>query len=107
MNEIESFYKIALAILTLIVTIGGATAVITKWISPFKNLKKEVADLRSDLNTLRTHQNGDHNELKKIEIGTEKICKCVLAITDHELTGNSIENLRTAKNEMQEYLITK
>ena len=107
MTEIETFYKVGLAILSLIITIGGATAVITKWLTPYKNLKKEVADLKADLEKLKQYQTGDHNELKKIEIGTEKICKCVLAITDHELTGNSVDNLRNAKNEMQEYLITK
>lgn len=107
MNDLEIFYKVALGILSAIVVIGGATTVITKWTSPFKALKKEVADIRGELNTLKRYQSGDHKELEKIEVGTEKICKCVLAITDHELTGNSIDKLRKAKDEMQDFLIQK
>lgn len=107
MQELEIFYKVGLAILSAIVIIGGATAVITKWTTPFKNLKKEVASIREELTTLQRYQKGDHNELEKIELGTEKICKCVLAITDHELTGNSVDKLRQAKDEMQNFLIEK
>lgn len=107
MENLETFYKVALSIFSAIVVIGGATAVIAKWTTPFKKLKKEVSDLRVELNTLKRYQNGDHKELEKIELGTEKICKCVLAITDHELTGNSIDKLRKAKDEMQDFLIEK
>lgn len=107
MENLEIFYKVAIGILSAIVVIGGATTVITKWTSPFKTLKKDVADLKTELEQLKRYQNGDHKELEKIEIGTEKICKCVLAITDHELTGNSIDKLRKAKDEMQDFLIEK
>lgn len=80
--------------------IGAAAAVLAKVFAPFKNLEKRVS-------ALETKQNGDHEELKKVETGIEKICKCTLAITDHELTGNSVDKLRAAKDEMQDYLIAK
>ena len=107
MENLETFYRVALGILSFIVVIGGATAVIAKWTTPFKKLKKEFADMRLELDTLKRYQTGDHKELEKIELGTEKICKCVLAITDHELTGNSVDKLRKAKDEMQDFLIEK
>lgn len=83
-----------------IITIGGAIAIITKIFAPFADLKKRVAALESKFE-------GDHRELEKVEVGIEKICKCTLAITDHELTGNSVDKLREAKDEMQDYLIQK
>lgn len=83
-----------------IITIGGAITIITKFFAPFSDLKKRVAALESKFE-------GDHQELGKLEIGIEKICKCTLAITDHELTGNSVDKLREAKDEMQDYLIQK
>ena len=103
-------------ILGAIITIGGATAVISRWIKPYKDLKKTVADkadkteleeMKKELELLKGYQNTDHKELNTIEKGVEKICKCVLAITDHELTNNSIEKLKKAKDEMQDFLITK
>lgn len=86
--------------LAFLVTLGGAIAVISRFFSPFKELKARV-------DKLEAYQNTDHNTLKTLETGNEKICKCVLAITDHELTGNSVEKLRKAKDEMQDYLIEK
>lgn len=83
-----------------IAMLGAAAAVIVKIFAPFKRLEERVSALESK-------QAGDHKELQKVEVGIEKICKCTLAITDHELTGNSVDKLREAKDEMQDYLIQK
>lgn len=83
-----------------IALIGGAVAIIAKVFAPFNKLKERVSALEKRFE-------GDHKELEKVEVGIEKICKCTLAITDHELTGNSVDKLREAKDEMQDYLIQK
>ncbi len=80
--------------------IGGAITIIAKIFKPFSDLKKRVT-------ALEQNQVKDHKNLEKLETGIEKICKCTLAITDHELTGNSVDKLREAKDEMQNYLIQK
>lgn len=90
-----------------IAALGGAAAIIAKCFAPFRKLKNEVDQLKKELEGLKNYQNSDHTELKKLEVGIEKICKCTLAITDHELTGNSVDKLREAKDEMQDYLIQK
>lgn len=107
MQEMETFLKVLLYLAGGIVTIGGASAVISRWTSPYKSLKAEVETLKTEFSTLKNYQNIDHNEIKKMELGIEKICKCTLAITDHELTGNSVAKLREAKDEMQDFLIQK
>lgn len=107
MQELETFLKILLLLAGGIVTIGGASAVLSRWATPYKTLKTEVENLKSELSTLKSYQNSDHKELQKVELGIEKICKCTLAITDHELTGNSVDKLREAKDEMQDFLIHK
>ncbi len=107
MQEIEIFFRVLLLVAGGIITIGGASAVISRWASPYKSLKKDVENLKSDFSTLKNYQNNDHKELQKVELGIEKICKCTLAITDHELTGNSVDKLREAKDEMQDFLIQK
>lgn len=99
-----------------IITLGGASAVFTRWLSPIKAMKQkienkadraEIEALSKKVETLERFQDTDHDRIKEIERGNEKICKCILAITDHELTGNSIDKLRKAKEEMQDYLIEK
>ena len=87
-------------VLGFVVTFGGAVAVFGRFFAPFKELKIRV-------DKLENYQNKAHGTLKTLEAGNEKICKCVLAITDHELTGNSVDKLRQAKDEMQNYLIER
>ena len=83
-----------------IAVIAAAVGVVVKCFAPFNDLKNRVAVLEREFKS-------DHNELEKVEVGIEKICKCTLAITDHELTGNSVDKLREAKDEMQDFLISK
>lgn len=99
-NEIIITIKCLLWICGAVTVIGGAIAIIAKVFVPFKKLKERVAALEKRFE-------GDHKELEKVEIGIEKICKCTLAITEHELTGNGDEKLRKAKDEMEDYLIQK
>ena len=107
MEELTVFWKVLLAFAAGVVTIGGATAVFSRWATPYKTLKADVESLKTEFATLKSYQNIDHKELQKVEIGIEKLCKCTLAITDHELTGNSVDKLGAAKDEMQDYLIEK
>ena len=109
-------YETILWILGGIITIGGASAVIARWIAPFRKLKEEVKGkataaelemLEKRVNELLGSQCKDHDKLQDVETGNEKICKCVLAIINHELTGNSVDKMREARDEMQNYLIQK
>ena len=107
MSEIIITVKGLLWICGTIAVIGGATAIISRWLNPFRELKKEVAEIKDRVTTCEKRQSNDHNELDTVEVGIEKLCKCMLAITDHELTGNSIDKLREAKDELQDYLIKR
>ena len=100
MENLEIFWKVLLAIAASIVTLGGAGAIIAGLIRPYKKLAARVDKLEKS-------QSCDHKEIGIIEKGIEKLCKCTLAITDHELTGNSVDKLRKAKDEMQDFLIEK
>lgn len=115
-NGITITLEGVLFVLGAIITLGGAIAVISRWLAPVRNLKTQVAnkadkteleELKRQFAEIKSSQNTDHKELQKIETGVEKMCKCVFAITDHELTGNSVDRLKEAKEEMQNYLIHK
>lgn len=115
-NEITITVETLLKIMGVIITLGGATAVISRWLSPFKILRQNVEnkvdradfdELKKRFDTIESYQRRDHKQLETVELGNEKICKGILAIMDHELTGNSVENLRKTKVELQNYLIEK
>lgn len=99
--------EVLLWILGTIALIGGATAVISRWFTPWRKLKEDIKALQEELKILKSYQKKDHAEIDKVEVGIEKICKCTLAITEHQLTGNGDEKLRKAKDEMEDYLIHK
>lgn len=99
-----------------LITTASASKVVHSWFKPIKKLKEDVngkvgkeefEELQKEVETLKDYQNEDHDRLKKLEKGNEAICKCILALTDHSLTGNSVEKLKRAKEEMQNYLIEK
>ncbi len=123
-NEIVISVQSLLWVCGAIITLGGATAVIARWLAPYKELKKkvgkneaecakieglkkELSEIRTEFERIQRNQKSDHTEIEKIETGIEKICKCTLALTDHELTGNSVDRLRAAKDEMNDFLIHK
>ena len=50
----------------------------------------------------------EHEKLLREQAETEKLlCKCMLAMIDHEITGNSIDGMKKIRTEMQAYLIEK
>ena len=116
MENIEITVKTILAIFGAIATAGAAQAVFSRWLSPYKKLKEDVKNkvdktefdaLKTKLEQLEKYQDIDHDRLKDLERGNEEICKCILALTDHELTGNGFDKLQKAKEEMQNYLIER
>lgn len=105
-----------LFLLGIVVTVGAVEVVISRWRNPSKKLREDVKNkvdksdfdrLSDKVDKLSNYQAIDHKELKTVELGNEKICKGILAIMDHELTGNSVEKLRKTKDEIQDYLIEK
>lgn len=105
-----------LAILGVIVTLGAVEAVITRWLKPFKTLKKSLENkadkedfeaLQKKVNELEAYQNEDHRRIKNVEEGQMHLCKAMLAMVDHSVSGNSIDKLKQAKEDLQNYLIEK
>ena len=115
-NEIVITVEGLLWLAAAIITVGGATAVISRWVAPVKKMRKDVDGkvdrveflaLKERFDQLESYQNIDHKKLQKIDTGQEQICECLLAIMDHELDGNSVDRLRAAKHNMETYLIQK
>ena len=81
----------------VIVAVGGATAVIVRWITPairfrerFNNMEREQCQVKDDL--------------KEVGAMSSLMCKGMLAILDHEITGNSVTKLVSVKEEIRNYL---
>ena len=82
-----------ISLCSTIVIIGGAISYVVKMISPYSKLKEKVSQDSSRLNTLE--------EDNKI------IQKSIVALLDHEITGNSVDKLKQARTDLQNHLINK
>lgn len=49
----------------------------------------------------------DRNEIEEIKEGNKVICKSIMTMINHELSGNDVNNMRKMRDELQEYLIDK
>lgn len=72
-----------------------------------KELKKPSDDLK---NTVMKHDkllDRDGKRLQEIEDSNKMILQCLLVIINHDITGNGIEKMKEAREELQDFLINK
>lgn len=102
MKTIQDFFIVLMAILGFVSVVGGVINMFRNWHKESTNKKhKDILD--------------DHERrLVKLEYKTKEqedfihvLCSSILAIVSHEINGNSIEALKEAKSQLEEFLINK
>ncbi len=115
MEDIWNFIK---ALCAGIITIAGAVGVILKGISLVKAPSNKIieridghdARLDDHENRLNKHDEylgNDNTRIDEIVKSNRVTQKALLAIMDQLITGNSIEKLGEAKDEVESFLINK
>ena len=116
--SIQDIWNIVKAICATIVALGAAVGVILKgvgWIkAPSNKLIKRIDDHEIRLNEhddkLKEHDQYLGNDKKAIEeiMESNRVSQqSLLAIMEQLMTGNSLEKLEKAKEDLQKYLINK
>ena len=72
-----------------------------------KEIRKPNDDLKAEVSKHTRLLDNDNKRLKEYEESNRMILQCLLVIINHEITGNGIENLKRAKDDLEEYLINK
>ena len=85
---------------TLIACLWSVIKIIKEIRKPNDDLKKTVAR-HSEL------LDNDNKRLKEHEESNHMILKCLLVIINHEITGNGIETMKEARDDLQKYLVDK
>lgn len=92
---------VLLEILGGVVTFFAAWGAVHKWIiKPIKDRNAQIDKNTAEIVELKKLSK-EITEMQKLQ------CKSQLALIDHEITGNGIENLKSIKKEMQNALIDK
>ena len=72
-----------------------------------KELKKPSDDLKATVERHDRLLNTDNERLKEIETSNKMMLQCLLVIINHDITGNGIDKMKEARDELQEFLINK
>lgn len=83
--------------------IGAVWAVVKIW----KEIKKPTDDKNKMILEHEKKLKDDDERLKEIETTDKLILQSLLVIINHDITGNGIDQLKNARDEIQEYLINK
>ena len=92
--SISEFVQIFLSICGGVSIVGGAAAVIFKWITPAFRLNKRVE-------TLEEH---DFESLQRIAERDSLILEVLSTMLDSQISGNNVEELKKTKQKLTNYL---
>lgn len=72
-----------------------------------KEIRKPNDDLKKTVDRHSELLDNDNKRLKEHEESNRMILKCLLVIINHEITGNGIETMKEARDDLQKYLVDK
>ena len=70
-----------------------------------KEVRKPNNDLKAKVERHDELLDNDNKRMKKIEESNQMILKSLIAIINHEITGNGIEKMKEAREDLQNFLI--
>ena len=111
MNALPVLWKMILGLCGMIAAIGGAAAILAKVFAPINEMKRRIDALeklhKDDQKSNEGRFKTDLIAIEQLEESNKRICKCMVALMDHEITGNSIERMKKTRDELNDYLIEK
>ena len=70
-----------------------------------KEIRKPNDDLRAQVDRHAQLLDNDNRRLAHFESSTQMILRSLLVIINHEITGNGIDKMKQARDDLQEFLI--
>lgn len=90
-----------LAAAGVIVTVGNAVEKIAKVIkaarAPNEAQNAEIRKLDERLTKVEKHLDNDNNKIKRMDTEHQAVLKALVALLDHGLNGNNVEQMQEAK----------
>ena len=113
MENIEptTFWAVILAAALAITTLANAAEKIVKaWKAakaPNDRQDKRLDDLEAWRREVEGKLDNDNDRLESLDEGSRVTQRAILALLDHGLDGNNIEQMQHAKEELQNHLINR
>ncbi len=105
----ENLWPTILAVASAIVLLSNATEKIVKAVkvakAPETEQNQKIAKLESRLDKIEREILLDEKQLKAARECNHVITKGVLALLDHGINGNNIDQMKEARGDVEKYLI--
>lgn len=106
-QAIESFLLACTVVTSLSAVITIIVNVISKAKVPNEKQNMRLNKLDEEVDALKEVLESDNKRINALEEGNKIILRALLALIGHEINGNHIDNLKTVKKDIEEYLINK
>jgi len=98
--QIRDFAIVAIAVMGFIVLLGNVIKTIHEWRKPGMSEAEWRGEVDRKLGS-------DNERIASLEDGNRVICRALIAMLSHEINGNSMDKLRAALTDLQNYLIDR
>lgn len=99
----ESWRAFMIVAAALLVVLNSILSFAKNW----RDLRKPNADVSKWRTETDQKLDRDNKRITALEEGNKALCQGMLALLNHEITGNSVDRLREAQQKMQSYLINR
>ena len=107
----ETIWTAVLATASAVVLLSNAIEKIVKAVktakAPNEKQDERITELEGRLDTVERRLSNDDSRLRDIEKGDRATQKALLALLDHGIDGNNTEQMKQAKEELQNHLINR
>lgn len=108
--DMTTLWPAILAVASAIVLLSNAAEKISKAVraakAPEQRQNDEIEDIKARLDKLEKEILVDEKQLKDARACNHVITKGVLALLDHGINGNNIDQMKEARQDVEQYLIT-
>lgn len=107
----NQIWTVILAVASAIVLLSNAVEKISKGVSvarrPNDEQNKRITTLETDMADVKRKLSNDKAHLEVIDEGNRASQQALLALLDHGIDGNNIEQMEKAKAALRQHLINK
>lgn len=93
--------------LTILNVIDKSVSLRDRTIQPFREQSKRIDSLEHEVTEIKDSIKSDLNRIDDLEAGTKVLLRSIGALLSHGIEGNNEAEMRTAREELNEYLIQK
>lgn len=72
-----------------------------------REVRKPSDDIKSKLEQHDKFLDSDNKRLKEIEESNHLVLQCLLVLINHNITGNGIDKMKEARDQLQDFLINR